>query len=153
MKKTITLVIICLQSFISVNAQQEEISSVKATIDQLFDGMRANDSLMLKSALYEQVTLKTVASSKEGENFLQEADIKDFIKAVGTKRPGVKFDERLAGYDIKIDGDMAMAWTPYSFYVNDKFSHCGVNVFILMKTADGWKITAITDTRRKTGCE
>lgn len=153
MKSILSLLFTFFVFLLSANAQQDQVSSVKATIDQLFDGMRANDSLMLKAALYQEVTLRTIATDKDGENFLEKADIRDFIEAVGVKRPGVKFDERLSGYEIKIDGDMAMAWTPYSFYYNDKFSHCGVNVFILMNTADGWKITGITDTRRKTGCE
>jgi len=28
---------------------------------------------------------------------------------------------------------MAIAWTPYTFYFNDQLSHCGVNVFSLIK--------------------
>ncbi len=47
---------------------------------------------------------------------------------------------------------MAIAWTPYEFYVNDKFNHCGVDVFTLMQTAKGWKIMGIVDTRRKENC-
>lgn len=138
--------------FLTNTFAQNETEAVKAAVDQLFDGMRANDSLLIKKVLYSEVSLKTVITNEAGETVLQKADIRDFIKAVGTKREGVKFDERLSGYDIKIDGDMAMAWTPYSFYFNDKFSHCGVNVFILVRTPDGWKITNITDTRRKTNC-
>jgi hypothetical protein len=55
-------------------------------------------------------------------------------------------------YDIKIDDNMAIAWTPYEFYITDKFSHCGVNVFTLIKTEQGWKIAGIIDTRRKEKC-
>ena len=47
---------------------------------------------------------------------------------------------------------MAMAWTDYSFYIDGKFSHCGVNVFEFMNTAQGWQISNITDTRRKENC-
>ncbi|MDP5138985.1 MAG: hypothetical protein NWP83_00775, partial [Spirosomaceae bacterium] len=62
-------------------------------------------------------------------------------------------DERLSGYDIKIDGDMATVWTPYSFFVNNNVSHCGVNAFTLIRQNDSWKILSITDTRRKTDCK
>jgi hypothetical protein len=47
---------------------------------------------------------------------------------------------------------MASVWAPYKFYLGDKFSHCGVDVFQLMKTGDGWKIIYIVDTRRKGDC-
>jgi hypothetical protein len=66
---------------------------------------------------------------------------------------GEKLDEQLLSYDIKIDGDMAIAWTPYKFYFNDKFSHCGVNIFTLIKREQRWKIMGITDTRRRQGCD
>ena len=62
-------------------------------------------------------------------------------------------DERLTAIDIRIDGDMATAWTPYKFYYKGNFSHCGVNALQLIKTAAGWKIWSIIDTRRKEGCE
>jgi hypothetical protein len=61
-------------------------------------------------------------------------------------------NEKLNGYEIKVDGDLASAWTPYEFYVGEEFSHCGVNSFQLLKTADGWKIFHIVDTRRKDNC-
>lgn len=152
--KKIRLIILAFSfGLLSAHAQLAETNSVRVTIDQLFDGMRANDSLLIKNVLYNEVTLQTVTKNQDGEDVLKKEDIRDFIKAVGSKREGIKLDERLSSYDIKIDGNMAVAWTPYSFYVNDKFSHCGVNVFILLKTSAGWKITTITDTRRKTDCK
>jgi len=53
---------------------------------------------------------------------------------------------------ILIDSQLASVWTDYKFYIGDKFSHCGVNSFQLVKLNDGWKIVYIIDTRRKEGC-
>jgi hypothetical protein len=50
------------------------------------------------------------------------------------------------------DDGIASVWTPYAFYFEGKFSHCGVNSFQLMNVQGKWKITMITDTRRKTDC-
>ena len=129
-------------------AQSEE-SLIKVSIDRVFDAMRANDSTLLKTVLHTSCFLKTVVKSKEGDVKLLEEPIQAFIKAIGTKREAYIYDERLLSYDIKIDGEMAVAWTPYEFYVNNQFRHCGVDVFTLMKTAEGWKIIGIVDTRRK----
>ncbi|MBX2840799.1 MAG: hypothetical protein KTR26_03455 [Flammeovirgaceae bacterium] len=63
------------------------------------------------------------------------------------------FDEKILSYDIKIDGHFATAWTEYKFYLGQEFSHCGVNAFHLFKSEEGWKITQITDTRRKEDCD
>lgn len=149
------LLFLLLTSLTNVNAigQQNLETDVKSTIDQLFDGMRANDSLLLREALHKDCTLQTVLNDKDGNVIIDSGDINEFIKAVGTKREGVQLDERLSGYDIKIDGDMATAWTPYSFFVNNNFSHCGVNAFTLVRQDSKWQILGIIDTRRKTNCD
>ncbi len=132
---------------------QSEAPAVKASIERFFEGMKANDSTLIKSVIHASCTLRSVSAGKDGETILLEEKMASFIKAVGTRREGISLDERITSYDIKTDGDMAMAWTPYRFYVNNQFRHCGVNVFSLMKTGGIWKIVSIIDTRRKDNCD
>ncbi|MFT2543406.1 hypothetical protein ACMWP9_36050, partial [Escherichia coli] len=61
-------------------------------------------------------------------------------------------DERIVFDVVKIDADLAIVWTPYQFYRNGTFSHCGVNSFQLVRLNGRWKIQYLIDTRRKTGC-
>ena len=70
------------------------------------------------------------------------------MKAVGTPHKE-QWDERIYDVKIQVDGPLATAWTPYKFYFGENFSHCGVNAFTLIKTDDGWKISGITDKRRR----
>ena len=150
MKKILTgvLLMLCFQTFAQTDEQQ-----IKAAINQVFDGMRKNDTLLVRQVLHPSCFLKSIGKSKTGEVHLQEDAIGGWLKQIGTKREGVVLDERLTSYDIKIDGEMAMAWTPYEFYIGEKFSHCGVDMFTLMKTDRGWKIVGIIDTRRKENCK
>lgn len=127
---------------------QSDTLMIQQTILTFFDGMRQNDSTMIKQTLSENCSLRSV-----GKTRLMEEKMTEFLQQVGTKKAGVLYDERLQSFDISIDANMAIAWTPYRFYLNEKFNHCGVNVFTLMKTTDGWKIIAIIDTRRKENCE
>ena len=30
--------------------------------------------------------------------------------------------------------------TPYDFWIDGKFSHCGIDAFDLIKTEEGWKL-------------
>ena len=139
--------------FLSIIAKaQTEDEQIKATINRTFVAMQTTDSTLLKTALYSSCFLKTVVKTKEGETKLIEEPIQKFIEAIGTKHEGTLYEERLLSYDIKIDGDMAVVWCPYNFYVNNQLRHCGVDSFSLMKTKDGWKIIGIVDTRRK-NCE
>ena len=146
------LVILFLFFTLSSFAQTDE-EQIKASINQVFDGMRKNDTTLVRQVLHSSCFLKTIGKNKTGEVRLQEDAIGEWLKQIGTKREGVILDERLTSFDIKIDDEMAMAWTPYDFYVNDKFNHCGVDVFTMMKTDKGWKIVGIVDTRRKENCK
>ena len=96
------------------------------------------------------MVLLSISKDKTGKTVIAVDSGDDFAKAIGTPHNVVY--ERITFNDIKIDGDLASVWAPYKFYLGDKFSHCGVDVFSLMKTASGWKIIYIVDTRRKDNC-
>ena len=131
---------------------QHDTIQIKSTITKMFDGMTSFDSTMVKQTLADGCHLKSIITTKSGDINVIDETVSAFLNVIGTKKPGLKFDERILSYRILIDGAMAVAWTPYLFYLNDVFSHCGVNVFTLVKRSDGWKILGITDTRRKSGC-
>lgn len=145
---TLALIFCCITcSF----AQQNTTDAVKQTINRLFDGMRKGDSTVLRSVFSKDMILQSISTGKDGKATLSIEKASDFVKAIGTPHQQV-YDERIVFGDIKIDGDLASVWAPYQFYLGDKFSHCGVDVFSLLKTAEGWKIIYIVDTRRKDNC-
>jgi hypothetical protein len=39
-----------------------------------------------------------------------------------------------------MQGRIATVWAPYDFWIDGKFSHCGVDAFDLIKTDKGWRI-------------
>ncbi|MCK8491492.1 nuclear transport factor 2 family protein [Spirosoma sp. RP8] len=125
-------------------------SAVRVSVNQLFEGMKKADSTMLKTVFAPGARLQTVVN-KQGNVSVQDEAIAQFISSVGKAKAGA-LDERLSGMEIKIDGELATAWTPYSFYYNGQQSHCGVNAFTLVKLAGTWKIQTIIDTRRKQNC-
>ncbi len=141
----------CLLSFQKTLAQTQE-NQIQQVIVQIFDGMRQSDTTKIKNVLHESCFLKSIGKNKAGETYLQEDAIQSWLKQIGTPHPGVIYDEKLLSFDIKIDGNMAVAWVPYQFYVNEKLNHCGVDVFTLMQVKNQWKVVAIMDTRRKEKC-
>jgi ketosteroid isomerase-like protein len=149
MKKTLLLSVILFLS-IQTFAQQTDQDAIKQTINTLFDAMRKGDSTLLRSTFAKDIVFQGVANKKEGTTLVTE-NANDFIKSVGTLHKEI-YDERVTFNDIKIDGDLASVWAPYKFYLGKTFSHCGVDVFQLMRTKEGWKIIYIVDTRRKDNC-
>jgi hypothetical protein len=61
--------------------------------------------------------------------------------------------ERMYKPETLVSGDLALVRGRYGFYVDDRFSHCGMNSFHLMRTADGWKIVSAASTIELDGCE
>lgn len=140
--------IFCFSFLFFAKAQSEEELKIRKSIDTVFEAMQSADSVLLKSVLSPDCSLRTVGIGKETVKY-QNDKIEDFIKSIGTPRPTMKLEERLLDYKINIDDALAVAWTPYEFYVNDKLSHFGTNVFTLVKIDNNWKIVSIIDTRKK----
>jgi hypothetical protein len=152
MKKQLQLLLITLLCGGELLAQKTEEIAVRVPIQQLLEGMKKSDSTLVRQSLAARARLETVTKNESGEVAVRSDSFEGFIKSIGKSAAG-DLDERLTAIDIRIDGDMATAWTPYKFYYKGNFSHCGVNALQLIKTAAGWKIWSIIDTRRKEGCE
>lgn len=45
--------------------------------------------------------------------------------------------------EARVNGTLAMVWYPYDLYLDGKWSHCGVDVFTLVRTAQGWRIATM----------
>ena len=130
---------------------QTDKDDINKTITTLFDAMRKGDSTLLRSTFANGIVFQGIITEKDGTVVLKNENPDAFIKTVGTPHKEI-YDERITWGDIKIDGALASAWTPYKFYVGTKFSHCGVDFYQLMKTKTGWKIIYIVDTRRADNC-
>lgn len=145
----IILLAVCL-SF-TANAQTAE-DSVKAVVNNLFTGMKNADAVLLKSTFADSAILQTIIRNKEGKTIIQTEEVAGFVEQV-SKMPKDAADERITFDVLRIDGPLAIVWTPYKFYFNGKFSHCGVNSFQLVRINGNWKIQYLIDTRRRAGCE
>ncbi|RRQ48451.1 nuclear transport factor 2 family protein [Maribacter algicola] len=151
MKSTITTFLI-FTSLFSL-AQTSEAEAVKATVDKFFTAFHAQDSVGLKTLVTPDIVLQTIGTGKKGETILRRENYSDLVKSIISIPDSVAFNEKLLDYSIQVDGAMANAWTPYEFWVNDSFSHCGVNSFQMVKLDGAWKIIYLIDTRRREGCE
>ncbi|WP_298396110.1 nuclear transport factor 2 family protein [Flavobacterium sp.] len=143
MKKTIFLLIMIFAS--SIQAQNQEIQKV---IETFFEGFHAKDTIKMKSVCSDKIILQSIMENANSAKLLDES-AKEFYKSIASIPATIKIKEKILGYSIQVDGTMAHAWTPYEFYLNDKFSHSGVNAFTLFKENGTWKIIYVIDTRRK----
>ncbi len=150
MRKVLLFVLITV-GMNNLQAQSAE-DSVKATVNQLFEGMKTANAGLVKGAFADSAVLQTIARNREGKTIIRTEEVNAFADFVGKQKQGAA-DERIQFETIKIDGPLAIVWTPYKFYYNGQFSHCGVNSFQLVRFEGQWKIQYLIDTRRKAPCE
>ena len=53
------------------------------------------------------------------------------------------FTERGFDATVRVQDRVAQVWMPYDLYIGDKWSHCGVDTFTLMKSEGRWRVAAL----------
>jgi len=53
------------------------------------------------------------------------------------------FTERGFDATVRVQDRVAQVWMPYDLYIGDKWSHCGVDTFTLMKNEGRWRVAAL----------
>jgi hypothetical protein len=133
-----------------VHSQTTE-DSVKAVINQLFNGMKNADGKSVSATFADSTILQSIARDKDGKTVVRNENVKEFADFINTVKKG-SADEQIVFDQIKIDGPMAMVWAPYKFFLDGNFSHCGVDCFLLVRFNGQWKIQYLIDTRRRQPC-
>lgn len=127
---------------------QDTTADIKQVVNQLFRGMQESDSASVASVFMDGAIMQTIVNTKENKTIVKNELVNNFASSVGRQKKG-SLNEIIEFDDIKIDSPLAFVWTPYRFYYNGTFSHSGVNAFCLVKSAAGWRIQYIIDTRKK----
>lgn len=131
----------------SVRAQNSEKEAL-AVAQALLTAIEKGDTTAFRSLFLPNGMIYTVRE-KDGQPLA--ASRSPFSD---TFRAGTVVKERMkaTGVVVQVHGNMAQVWAPYDLWINDAFSHCGVDVFTLIKTAQGWRIATLSYTIEKVGC-
>ena len=128
-----------------VLAQGDE-REVLAVVNQLFDAMRARDTAKMRSLLHKDARLAS-PGVRNGIFAVTVISPDSWLGQIGGSTGGV-LDERITGAEVKVDGALASVWAAYSSH-RERFSHCGVDAFHLVRMPEGWRIIDLADTRRR----
>jgi hypothetical protein len=150
---TVTLVVgILFGGFVRPAVAQTAEDEVRAVVDALFEAMRASDSATVRELFHPEMDQMASSGVRDGVAGVRFGAISGFVEAVGGAEPGA-FDEKIGPAEIRIDDNLATVFTPYAFHYNGNLSHCGVNVFLIAKVSEAWRIVGLADTQRRQGCE
>ena len=132
----------------SLQAQNPQEKEVLNVVHKFFHALEKQDTVAF-SEMFLGGAKNFAVRQMEDSIVVRGMQVKDF-----RFRPGQIIKERMreATTEVKIHNNIAMVWAPYDLWVNEIFSHCGVDVFTLVRDSDGWKIASVSYTVERDGC-
>jgi hypothetical protein len=135
------------QVLVAQSPSTADREAVVATVQKFFDTMASKDVVEARRVLMPDGRFVAVRDDRpEPRSTTNQAYLDSLAKRTQAYR------ERMWDPDVRIHGAIAVVWTRYDFWVDGKFSHCGVDAFDLVKTAEGWRIAGGVYTVERTGC-
>ncbi|MBC7893912.1 MAG: nuclear transport factor 2 family protein [Cytophagaceae bacterium] len=146
MRSLLLLATLVLPSAASAQAPRD---SVIATINEFFRAMTAKDSAASAAVLHPDGVM--FSSSQRGDSTtLRRSTFASYLGSITTMKGDLL--ERMWEPTVLVHRQLATVWTAYDFHTDKKFSHCGVDVFNLMRHQGRWKIVSVAYTVEPTGC-
>ena len=128
-------------------AGNDDTKEAVAVAGKLFAAMRSKDAPAIRAQFTPEGQLVAIDKPRDGKGFSKTrvftADA--FAKLIADSK-GPDYIETMAQPEVRVFGDMALVFGSYTFYVGEKFSHCGTNSFHLVREIDGWKIVNAAST-------
>ena len=109
--------------------------AVLKTMQAFFDTMSAKDVDGARKILMPQGRFHAV---RMRDNNLRSFSNEEYFAQLQSSKQAMQ--ERMWNPEVRVHGLIATVWTPYDFWIDGKFSHCGIDAFDLVKTEEGWKI-------------
>jgi hypothetical protein len=129
---------------LALNAATPDEQAVLAPIQAMFAGMSARDAAAIRKPTLPNGVMVLMRDGKPAQMTFE-----DFATRVG--KPGTsKIEERIHDPLVRIDNDLAVVWAPFDLYVDGKVSHCGTDLFNLVRQDGQWLIASVADTSRTT---
>ena len=139
MKRIISIATLVFAAATISLGQTDDKKAVLGVVNQLFTEMAAaNPQGIVDLHTGADSQLAAVRKTKDGKVRLDMIGRDGFSKFFTDKTAVIK--ETMYDPQVIVDGDWAMVWGRYVFWVSGKVSHCGIDQFNLVRTEAGWKI-------------
>ncbi len=151
MKTLLQLAIAAIFVFAGINVQARAAHAatrreVLGAVDSLFDAMAKHDVEASRKLIVPGASFVVV---KPDGTVAMEHDT-DYLDSLARHKEA--FRERIWNAQVTVQGDIAQVWAPYDFHLDGKLSHCGIDSFSMVRTAEGWRVAGVSYTVRKVGC-
>jgi hypothetical protein len=117
-----------------------ERGQVLAVTDSALAAISRNDFVAFTDLMIDSAVVYGAGPSSEGKIRASSRSRAAWRATIAKER----YTERAFRPEVHISGPLAVVWTPYDFYSDGRWSHCGVDTFTLVKVADRWRIATLS---------
>lgn len=135
------LVVISLVAIAQPGRAQSSDADAKAAIavaDSVLAALTSGDNATLARLTLDSAVVGG-AGLRNGAESLSLRSWAPYINRTGKST----FTERGFDATARVQDRVAQVWMPYDLYIGDKWSHCGVDTFTLMKSEGRWRVAAL----------
>lgn len=118
-------------------APNPEEAAILAVIDRFMHAVGTNDPAAMAELRIDGGS--TIVSRPNAADPAAPLVTRRVFTPSTTARPATN-KERYWDPVVHVRGGIAVVWTPYEYWQGEKSSHCGIDVFDLMKDKGVWKI-------------
>ena len=122
---------------------------VVGVAEAFLSALSAADTAALANLLAPQAMIYSVRDGTS-EPSIRAVSRAAFLESLGGEDQTLL--ERMWDSTVQVQDGVAMVWTPYDFHLNGEFSHCGIDVFTMLKSVEGWQVASITYNVVREGC-
>jgi hypothetical protein len=109
-----------------------------AVADSVLAALTSGDSKVLAKLILDSAVVGG-AGLRDG---MERQSLRPFGVYVNRTGPST-FIERGFGATVRVQDRLAQVWMPYDLYQGGQWSHCGVDVFTLMKRDGYWRVASL----------
>jgi hypothetical protein len=142
MIRTLSLaVFLCVAAGATASAQtaapHPEEAAILAVVDRFMQAISTNDAALMAELRVEGGS--TIVARPNPDSPDAPLVTRRVFNPAAVSRPGAN-RERYWDPVVHVRSGIAVVWTPYEFWVDGKTSHCGIDVFDMMKEKGVWRI-------------
>jgi hypothetical protein len=128
----------------------DEKAQVIAAADRVIAAINSNDAEALRRIAIPDGMNISLRYQPDGSSLVRSKS--NSQKATESATETHRFTERYWDPTVLVHNGIAMFWAPYSFDIDGKRSHCGVDQFDFIKVAGEWRLASSMWTVEPNGC-
>ena len=117
----------------------QDDAAVLAVADKAFERISADDSAGLAALMIPEAMVYIGVQDEDGSY----RTLTRTYEETRDRPIEVDLEERGWNPTVLVSGTIAVVWYPYDIYVDGEWSHCGVDIFNMIRTDEGWRIAVL----------